>query len=110
MFYKGDEVLSAGAIGRLVRLWPVGTAVTTVTPQLRRPRTFRAHGFGSQRHGSADKQQLKQRMRIGSCNLAPPFEESWPNPTDAPEEAGTQIQLAGELMLSPSSMLRQIIP
>ena len=62
----------------------------TVTPwQLRRPRTFRARGFGSQRHGSADKRhQLKQWMRVESCSFAASFEESWPNPTDAPEEAG----------------------
>ena len=98
MFYKGDEVLSAGALGRLgclVHMIHLRSSTNArVTPwQLRRPRTFRARGFGSQRHGSADKRhQLKQWMpvmRVESCSFAASFEESWPNPADAPEEAGT---------------------
>ena len=47
-----------------------------------------------------DQLTSKQWVQVESCNVAVRFEESWPNPTDAPEEAGTQIQLlAGELML-----------
>ena len=89
----GRGAWALGALGRLGR-W----SICEVPPM---PRSH---------HGEAPKdfqgpwlriaKAWKQWVRVESCNVAVPFEESWPNPTDAPEEAGTQIQLlAGELML-----------